>query len=69
MGLEGAEVGGLNSSHGEKLKGGKPQSQREGASFMEDLTPHLLYQNYLPISASFDLNRVLLYALHNIPSC
>ena len=42
-----------------EAKGGNPQSQRVGASFMEDLTPHLLYQNYLPISASFDLNRVL----------
>ena len=36
--------------------------------FMEELTPQLFYQNYLPISASFVVKRILWYALRNIPS-
>ena len=36
--------------------------------FMRKLTSQLFYQNYLPISISFSVKRVLLYALRNIPS-
>ena len=65
MGLGGAKrLGCLNSSYG-----GKPQSQRKGGSFYGEVDPQVFYQNYLPISASFDLKRVLWYALDNIPSC
>ena len=42
---------------------GKPQSQSKdkdgGVPFKEELTPQVFYQNCLPISASFDLKRVL----------
>ena len=40
-----------------------------GKFFMGELTPHVFYQNYLPISVSFSIKRVLCYARHNIPSC
>ena len=56
-------MGHLKSSYGEKLKGGG------GKFFMGELTPHVFYQNYLPISVSFSIKRVLCYARHNIPSC
>ena len=36
--------------------------------FMGEVTPQLFYQNYLLISDSFGVKRVLSYALHNIPS-
>ena len=36
--------------------------------FMGEVTPQLFYQNYLLISGSFGVKRVLSYALHNIPS-
>ena len=48
-----------------ETKGGKPQSQRKGAGghggdlFMGELTFQIFYQNYVPISDSFDLKRVL----------
>ena len=66
------------SSYGRKLKGGSHKVKgraRMGergcggwALFMEELTTQVFYQSYLPISASFDLKRVLPCALHNIPS-
>ena len=41
----------------------------ELALFMGELATQVFFQNYLPISASFGLKRVILYALRNIPSC
>ena len=41
---------------------GEPQSQRRGgggALFMGEMTTQVFYQNYLPISASFSLKRVI----------
>ena len=60
------EVGGLNSSYGGKLNGGSYKVKGSGALFMGELTPQVFYQNYLPISTSFDLKRVPWYVLHNI---
>ena len=64
------EVGGLKSAYQGKLKGGKGKARwrRSGggvawgwgwAFYMGELTPQVFYQNYLPISVSFDLKRVL----------
>ena len=39
--------------------GGSHKVKGRGALFMGQLTPQVFYQNYLPISASFDLERVL----------
>ena len=42
---------------------GEPQSQRRegggGELFMGEMTTQVFYQNYLPISASFSLKRVI----------
>ena len=40
---------------------GEPQSQRRGggALFMGEMTTQVFYQNYLPISVSFSLKRVI----------
>ena len=55
------EIGGLKSSYGGKLKGGshKVKGKDVGAIFMGELTLQVFYQNYLTVSASFDLKRVL----------
>ena len=53
------EVGRLNSSYGGKLKWGNHRAKGRGAFLMGELTCQVFYQNYLPISASFDLKRVL----------
>ena len=48
-------MGGLKSSYGKNLKGWSTKSK--GALFMGELTYQVFYQNYLPISASFDLKK------------
>ena len=49
---------------------GMPQrGERGGGSYGVALNSQLVYLNYLPIPVSFDVKRVLSYALHNIPSC
>ena len=48
--------------------GGGGGGEGGGGGFMGELIPQLFYQNYLPISASFGVKRVLWYALYNIPS-
>ena len=40
------------------LKGGSYEVKK-GTLFMEELIPQVFYQNYLPISPSFNLKRVL----------
>ena len=40
-----------------------------GNSYGWELVSQLVYLNYLPISASFGLKRVLWYSLHNVPIC
>ena len=55
------EVRGLKSLYGRKLKGGSDKVKGKarmgggGTLFMGELTPQVFYQNYLTISASFDL--------------
>ena len=39
--------------------GGSHKVKGRGTHFMGQLTTQVFYQNYLPISASFDLKRVL----------
>ena len=50
-------MGGLKSSYGKNLKGWATKSK--GALFMGELIHQVFYQNYLPISASFGLKRVI----------
>ena len=52
------EVGQINLIVWRKLKGGS-YKVKEGTLFMEELIPQVFYQNELPISASFNLKRVL----------
>ena len=63
MGLAGVrskKAGGLKSSYGGELKGGSHKVKWwRWALFQGELAPQVFYQNYLPISASFDLKRVL----------
>ena len=49
---------------------GEPHTKSKGggAIFMREMTPQLFYQNYLPISASLGVKRVLWYVLYNISS-
>ena len=53
------EVGGLNSSYEGRLKWGSHKVEGRVFLFMGELTPQVFYQKYLPISAFFDLKRVL----------
>ena len=62
------KVGDLKSSHGRK-RGHATKGGKGGGSYGVALNSQLVYLNYLPIPVSFDVKRVLSYALHNIPSC
>ena len=56
------EVRGLKLWYGGKLKGEKSQRAEQGAIFMGDwgnLTPQLVYLNYLPISVFLGVKRDL----------
>ena len=46
----------------------KVEGRQEGTFYGIVDSPGFLSENYLPISASFGLKRVLWHAIHNIPS-
>ena len=53
------EVGGFKVILWREAEGWGEHRVKGGGGFMGELTPQLFYQNYLPISASFGVKRVL----------
>ena len=69
-GLGGAEVGGFRVIIWRKAEAeGEETTKPKRDNFYGGVDPQLFYQNCLPISAFFDVKRVLWCALCNIPSC
>ena len=53
------ELGGFKVTIWREAEGWKPQNQKWEAPFMEESTTQVFYLNYFPISAFFNLKRVL----------